>query len=449
MSEINLKRNILLSGSYRIFVLFFSFVTSIVSTRYLGVELKGKYSYLLTLTGFILTTLDMGLFRSFPYLVRKYPEKIGSLFTWAFVQFIGNTLVLTIIGISLVKFWSQVISFTFNPVYIVFFVCLITLAQLNMQLQSLYVGLNKIWKHAIAQLINSLAVLCIIVIGYFQFRNTDRLAFMIIATLIAAALCMFFYILNHKWGKAWHKFDIKFILKSYKTGFRVFLSSLFIALMIRFDIILIKKMIGFSGVGIYSIAAHIIDLLQIASNMVGGLLLVKLSDSIDDTEKWIIMKKLLMSFFVLLIAANLGFVIFGRYLISTLYGIQFVPVYYVYLWLIPASLGLSFGSLFNMYLNSKGFPVISIVLPAISLAVNIVLNLILIPVWGIMGAAIATSIAYVLWFLMIVLYEQHSSQKQMFKFLIPHKSDWHFLYKEGLSFISDTFVRLRKYWKKA
>jgi len=443
MSQINLKKNILMSGSFRLIVMVVSFITSVFSTRFLGVELKGQFSYLITLSGFIWMTLDMGLYRSYPYLVRKHPDKIGTLYTWSVLQFAGNLIILSAIGISLLGFWSRVIGFNFNPLIIVFFVSLISLSQFNMQLQSLYLGMDKVFKHSIAQLINSLAVLFFVLAGYLYFSHADRLAYMLTATIIAAAICTVFYILNNNWGKAWKQFSFRFILSSYKSGFRVFLSTLFIIMLIRFDIVLIKRFLGFSEVGIYSIAAHIIDLLQIASNLVGGLLLVKLSDSKEDIEKWLIMKKLLMAFFVFLFAANLGFAVLGKFLISTLYGIQFVPVYHVFLWLIPASFGLSFGSLFNMYLNSKGFPIISIILPAISLMTNILLNLILIPVLGITGAALATSVSYLLWFVMIVLYEQKCSQKKMLRHLWPSGQDWIQLMNEAFSIVKTILLKLR------
>jgi len=442
MSQINLKRNILMSGSFRLIVMVISFITSVISTRYLGVELKGKLSYLVTISGFLWMTLDLGLYRSFPYLVRKFPEKVNSLFYWVLVQFIVNLSILTFLGLSMLQFFSGLMGFALNTIYMVLFVCMVAFTQLTTQLQSLYLGLNKIWKHSLAQLMNAMIMLFLVLTGYILFRQIDRLAYVIIASILASAAIIIYYVVNNDWRLLGRKIDFSFIFSSYKSGLRIFLSTLFIMLLIRFDIVLIKRMLGFSEVGIYSLAAHIIDILQIASNVVGGLLLVKLSDTSDDIGKWKIMKKLLMSFSVMLFAANLGFVILGKFLIATLYGTQFVPVYHVYLWLMPASFGLSFGSLFNMYLNSKGFPIISIILPAVSLLVNILLNFLLIPIFGISGSAIATSIAYLLWFLMIILYEQRCSKNQMFKHLIPSQSDWYQLWHEVVKLIKDTWAKL-------
>lgn len=442
MKQVNLKYNILLSGSFRVVVMVISFITSVLSARYLGVTLKGQLSYLVTISGFIWMVMDLGLYRSFPYLVRKHPDKIGSLYKWIFIQFLAYTSILLFVGYLFITFFSSLLGFNFNFQYLFLFVLLITTAQTVMQLQSLYLGLNKIWQHSIAQLLNALIMLLLLVLGFILLKQIDRLYYLLLITVCTNLIIIFYYIVKHNWNNLKCKLDWVFTASSYKSGFRVFLSTLFIILLIRFDIVIIKRMLGYDQVGIYSIAAHLIDLLQVASNVVGGLLLVKLSDNIEDVEKWKIMKKLLMSFFVMLCVANLGFIIFGRQIISLLYGQQFVPVYYVYLWLIPASFGLSFGSLFNMYLNSKGFPVISIILPAVALSVNIMLNFLMIPVLGISGSAIATSIAYLLWFIMIILYEQYRSDNKMFKHLIPNRADWSDLWQEGLLLAKNTGKRL-------
>ena len=71
MNEIDLKKNILTSGSFRVLIMIASFFTSFMSARYLGVEIKGEYSYLLTTTGCAWAILDMGISKSIPFLARS------------------------------------------------------------------------------------------------------------------------------------------------------------------------------------------------------------------------------------------------------------------------------------------------------------------------------------------------------------------------------------------
>lgn len=433
MPGINLKKNILLGGSSRLLIMGLSFLCSWISARFLGVELKGQYSYLVTLGGFIWMALDLGLYRSYPYLIRKHPDKLNSLLGWAILSFALETLILAALGLGLLRFWNSILGFAFDPLYMLLFIGFITLTKLFMHLQSLYLGMDRVGLHSLGHILNSFACLLLFALGYFLFRGEGRLAFILGSVLLGLAAASLFFLLAKSWGNPWREWQPRFVLGSYRFGIRVFLSSLLIMLLIRADIVLIKHFLGFREVGIYAIGGHIVDMLQAASNVAGGLLFVKLSDTADDRAKWVLMKKMLMLFFVFLTLTNLGFALLGKWVLQTLYGTDFVPAYGVYLWLIPASYGLSFGSLFNNYLNSKGFPVATIFIAGLALMVNIGLNLLLIPVWGIYGAALATDIAYLLWFVLIISYEQRSSGGRMLPCLVPARTDWRDFSRELLS----------------
>ncbi len=413
----------MLSGSFRLVIMFISFFASWISARYLGVELKGKYSYLLTISGFVWLVIDLGVYRSYPYFVRKYPQRLQQLFSWSAFQFLLETSVFTILGLLLIKPLSELIGFSFSPAYMIIIVLSITFTKFNMQLQALYLGMDKIFDHSMSQFGSALLFLLMLLTGFLVFNWPDRLVWVLSIMLASSLFSIVYYLNRSRWDARFILPDKDFLKLIYIYGFRVFLSSLFILLLMRFDIILIKRMLSFNEVGIYSVAANIIEGLQIASNVVGGLLLVKLTDSDTLEQKWHIMRRVLLAFLIVLGAANLTFMLAGRVILSAFYGRAFVPVYSVYLWLIPASFFLSFGSLFNNYLNSRGFPIISIILPAIALLANITMNLLLIPIWGIVGAAIATSIAYAWWFLSIIIYEHRNSGGKMLGHLVFRKAD--------------------------
>lgn len=430
MSQINLKKNIITSGSFRIVILILSFLISWISARYLGVTLKGEYSYLITLCGFMWTILDLGVYRSYPYIVRKRPDEVQTLFGWTIITMFFEIVVMTSIGVAFLDFWNKLIGYQLSPVKIIFLVMFVSLNKAFMQLQAIYMGMNRVLENSISHFLISVVFFILLLIGYFALIDVDRIDILLLFNLIGLACSVLYLAFRNRWGNWYKELNIKTIKLFYSYGFRVFLSSLFIMLLIRADIVLIKHFLDFSEVGIYSLAAHIVDFIQIASNLVGGLLFVKLSDIEDDISKWLLLKKTLLIFFFFITLANLGFGLIGKPVMQIMFGADFVPVYYVYFWLMPAAYGLSFGSLFNNYLNSKGFPIISIILPAIALVLNITLNMLLIPTMGINGAALATSISYFLWFLLIVYFEQRDSKGKMLHYLMPTWKDVTDLYRE-------------------
>jgi len=439
---INLKKNILLSSSFRLVIMFFGVITGWISTRYLGVEIKGQYSYLITSATFITMILGLGLYQSYPYILRKEPERIGNILQWSLFMYVSELLLFTSLGYYFLEFWSIQSGINLQMVLIFAFAIYIASSKFSMQMQQIYIGQDRVFTNSIVQLLRTLLVLSAVLIAYFGKIDNDKLSYLIISIAIADVICVLIYVFGQNWLHLFRRFDFGFIVRTYGLGIKVFLSSLFILLLIRSDIFLIKKFLNFKDVGIYAISANIVDMLQLLSNIVGGLLLVKLSDHKNHAESWYLMKKVLMSFTILLGLINIGFVIAGKPLMAILYGNDFIPSYYVYLWLIPASFGLSFGSLFNTYLWSKGFPIVSILLPMGALVLNVVINIILIPIMGITGAALSTSIAYILWFVSIVVFEHYHSGGKLIAAIIPKPNDWR-------DFISSEYTQLRNRFRGA
>ncbi|HPN40378.1 MAG TPA: oligosaccharide flippase family protein [Candidatus Cloacimonadota bacterium] len=435
MPGIDLKKNILISASYKVLTMALSFLTGWISTRFLGVELKGQYSYLITISSFAWLVLDLGIHKTYPYLIRKEAEQRLQLFTWSLLQFLIEFTLIAAVGLAFMPFFSQALKFNFTAPIVVLVAGAISLTKLQLHMQMYYLGRDLVKTNSHYQTLNSFVMLIMVAGGYLAFRNSDRLLYVLISYNLAMACAVGAYVHSELFSRFWKGFRPRYILRAYSMGWRVFLSSLFITLLIRFDVVLIRRFLSFEDLGVYAVAANIVDMLQMAANLVGSLLLVKMSDISDDLQRWDLLKKVFLGFFLLLGAANLGFVIVGKPLLTLMYGRDFTPVYNVYLWLIPASFGLSFGSLFNTYLWSKGFPLISVVLPLIALLLNIGLNWILIPAMGIKGAALATSIAYLAWFLAILIYEHFHSGKRIIGYLWPRGKDyvelWTVLRKEA------------------
>ncbi|MFO8144226.1 MAG: polysaccharide biosynthesis C-terminal domain-containing protein, partial [Candidatus Syntrophosphaera sp.] len=92
-----------------------------------------------------------------------------------------------------------------------------------------------------------------------------------------------------------------------------------------------------------------------------------------------------------------------------------------------------------------GFPLVTILIPALAVLQNIGLNFLLIPRWGINGAAISTNISYLLWFFLIIIYEQKQTGGEMLGYLIPVKSDWRNFRTIGGDLLQKTLGRLFKH----
>jgi O-antigen/teichoic acid export membrane protein len=428
MTRIDLKKNILIGGSFRALVMTLSFITGWLVTRWLGVEMKGRYSYLLTTAGFVWMVTDFGFHKSIPYLIRKKQDTVSDLIVYSCMLFIGMLILFSILGLVAPEFWSNLLKYNFSQTILLSFILIIVVSPFNMQSQFIMLGMDKVSESALMQYWAGLIMLAAVVVGIVAGWNQFRLEYVLwvnaIITLVVTSIFL---------ARIARSIPIRIhvrpetIKSAYNLGFRAFISSLIIGLLIRFDIILVRHFLNFSQVGLYSVAANIVNMLQIAANVVGALLFVRLSDSDTDEESWIILRRLYIMFFIFLSFINLLFIIFGRQLLILLYGPAFEPSYAAYLFLIPATYGLTFGSLFNTYIWSKGFPLVCIIMPLIALILNVVLNIWWIPKWGIIGASTATSIAYLGWFFALLFYENHRSGKKLAGSMVPIQDDFDFL----------------------
>jgi O-antigen/teichoic acid export membrane protein len=95
-----------------------------------------------------------------------------------------------------------------------------------------------------------------------------------------------------------------------------------------------------------------------------------------------------------MLGACLGMALVGEWLIITLFGIAYQPAYPALLALLPGVFGLCYASILRLDLLGKNRPgAVSLMMGGGAL-LNLALNVILIPRYGIVGAAAASSIAY-------------------------------------------------------
>jgi len=108
------------------------------------------------------------------------------------------------------------------------------------------------------------------------------------------------------------------------------------------------------------------------------------------------------TFFIVLII-SLILAVLTKPLIKILFGIAFLPSVTPLLILLPGIVALGGAKTLTADLAGRGKPQFGTYSAFISLAVNIPLNLWLIPKWGIAGAAFASTIAYIIATLVIII----------------------------------------------
>ena len=443
LKQINLKKNVSIALVTRISSMLIGFVISIYVTRYLGPELKGKMSYFLTLSTTIWMILDLGFHKSLSYIIAKNRNKLDNLFSFSVLLHFVDLALLLIVVFYFKNYFYQKLE-VFNPLYLGLLIILTTITRFGFSIKFIMLGLDRVLWQNMLKLMPTVTYVSLFFILKMFIKVNDRYLYVLSALIFSSVLWTYGYTIKIFLAekiKFSFNFDFKEIYYTYQIGIKAFLSSFFIFLLIRFDIFLIKKYSTLAELGIYSLAANFVTLLQSFSNLVGSLMLPKFAgESKNEDSNIVVLRRVALIFFFLMIMMAIIFLSIGKQVITLVYDIEFIRAFDIFRLLLPAVFFLSIGSLINTFFWSKGFPLTTIFLPVVALALNIILNIILIPKVGINGAAIATTISYGVWLILLLFYFFNTKLVKKPQLILWDKSDFLLLFNES----KKIFLRKKK-----
>jgi len=106
-----------------------------------------------------------------------------------------------------------------------------------------------------------------------------------------------------------------------------------------------------------------------------------------------------------------------------LFGYQFLKSLIPFYILLPALYFWAINNFLAQFFASKGYPWKSVFLWFPGLLLNIILNIIYIPQYGIIATALTSLLAYFVTFILHYLYLQRFSKVSFLKILVPLKSE--------------------------
>jgi len=181
---------------------------------------------------------------------------------------------------------------------------------------------------------------------------------------------------------------------SAKYGLKCYFGNLAQFLNYRLDMFLVAIFLTPIAVGFYSISVGIAEKLWMLPGSIATVLFSKIS-SLKDVEANNITSRVARHTFFIIFVISLFLAILAKPLIKILFGSAFLPSLAPLLILLPGVIALGGAKTLTADLAGRGRPEVGTIASFISLAVNVPLNLWLIPKWGISGAAFASSIAYI------------------------------------------------------
>lgn len=178
-------------------------------------------------------------------------------------------------------------------------------------------------------------------------------------------------------------------------GWKAHISNMMTFLIYRADVWLLNFFLGPLATGIYVVAVQLAERVWTLSRSVVPILLPEVAQLHDNEAQ----RKALtpavgrLTFAGTLISAA-ALALLAKVLVHLLFGSEYAGSVKAVLWLLPGITLFAVSSVYAGDIAARGRPELNMFLSFGTVALNIVLNLVLIPRIGIAGAAIATSVAY-------------------------------------------------------
>jgi O-antigen/teichoic acid export membrane protein len=210
-----------------------------------------------------------------------------------------------------------------------------------------------------------------------------------------------------------------------KYGLKIYLAHILAYMNYRIDIFLVNFFVGPAGAGIYTAAVRVAEQLWLISNAASIVLLPRLAglDAAEETRRQLTP---IIARWVTLIVLGIAIVLALTldWIVNLVFGPEYAPTADVLRWLLPGIVAYSCVMVLSPDLSARGRPDLNGWAAAVSLAVNIACNLLLIPLYGITGAALATTIAYAMTAAITIWFYTRLSRNSAWAVMRLGRTDW-------------------------
>lgn len=386
---LNTSRNALWLLIDKIIRLGIGLFVGVLVARYLGPVLFGKWNYAIAFISLVSALATLGLDQIVvKHLLDKSEEEHVLLGTAFYLRLIGSfTSTLIVIGYFLF----------FKNDTLLLFVAVLTAANLWFQTFDVIDLRNQSLLQSRKTVVvkNSAFVLISILRLFFVYFEYSLLSFVILALIeciLGALGLILYYGINNL--KKW-EFNIDYCRVLLRQAWPLILSGIVIMMYMRLDQIMIGEIIGDKGVGLYSVSTRFTELWYFIPSIFATSFFPKLVEkfNIDKKNYYDVCLKLLKLLFVISFSIAVFFTFFSNFIISFLYGKEYIMSVFALQISIWTGIFVFWGVAAGNMLVIENLNKHNLIKSVQGLLLNVILNLVLIPKYGINGAAIATLIS--------------------------------------------------------
>lgn len=392
MSRSHYLRHLVLSMGTRLAMIALRLLRNVLLARILGPSERGLFALLSSLPDLISAATSGGLNTAVGYQAAQQ-RPMGLLLSQVLIFGCLVAGALTLVCVTLLREFGLSLDITAQLGLLAWLLLIaVPLSVLKSGLLTLHNATGDVGAFNGLRLTESLVPL-LLFLGLFWMWQDAALEAALISWLVGIGLVVLLGLVwlgrQHRIGLRWDRSGQRELL-AYSAKSHPDL--LFQQVILRSDYLFIGAMLGSAALGHYAMASAAAELLLIIPEAVTTPLMKRLLQQDAGMEK--ITPLALRLTASVMLGACLGMALIGEWLIVTLFGAEYQPAYPALLALLPGLFGLCYASILRLDLLGKNRPGSVSLMMGVGAAVNLLLNLILIPRFGIVGAAAASSIAY-------------------------------------------------------
>lgn len=380
----------------RVGSLFIKVLVGFAIANYLGRNQNGILNYPQAFTSFFIAAAALGLDGYTTRELLKAPDlKNSYLGTALRLKLIGGLFVFPLIFVG---YWvnNHFFSPTETPLLFVMIVgasgitqaFYITDSYFQATVQAKYVTYTQVFGNIFSALLK---------LGLILFHaDLSWFVWAILLDTIILSLGYIYYYQQKTEGFSHWRYDGKIAKSLLAKSWPLAFSAVLVSLYMKIDQLMIDSYLGSGELGVYSTVVQLSESWYfIPVAIVTSVFPAIMNARRDSPERY---QKRLQNLYDLMVWMSLSIAIITTFIAPlayrTIYKPEFwagAPVLSVHVW---AGIFVFLGTASSQFLIAEGFTKISLLRTAVGAIINIVLNTFLIPTQGIMGAAIATLIAY-------------------------------------------------------
>jgi O-antigen/teichoic acid export membrane protein len=426
---VTFARNVSMTFATRVGLLLVGLVTSVIMARALGPQGKGLFSLAVLVPSMVFVATNLGLGTASGYLLGRKRA--------SFEELAGNWLSLSLV----IGFGTLAVSLVLAPVLAPRFVPAVPLAAIAISLvcipfsnlafnfQMLFRANNDFRNFNVVEALQpaSFFVLLAISVVFFSAHLFNAAIVAFLASTIVGGVGA--VLLASRIAPVAARWNGRLVREALGFGLQQNLANFLNMLNYRFDMLLVNYFLDPKYVGFYSISVVIAEKLWYVPNILSAVLHPRVAHAESDEEANRDTARVSRITVLMMGAGSVGILLLGRPLIRILFSDRFLPAVAPLFVLLPGVVMISIAKVLTSDLIARGHPRANMWSGTAGFVSNVILNVILIPRMGLVGAALSSTVSYSLYAVVIMIFFLRITGVSVVSLVVPTSGDvrllWH------------------------